>query len=114
MKRWDSRGRRTRRGRRRCRHEEDRGRGHSLIKVVKLGQHTSNSRTHTHTETHSPSLAPLFCCFSANLWLVAAKAIRMKNKRGRGRMKRSTEGGACVRARVHHRADQQRQKKSLG
>lgn len=64
----------------RCRHEEDRGRGHSLIKVVKLGQHTSNSRTHTHMETHSPSLAPLFCCFSANLWLPGDQDEKQKRE----------------------------------
>lgn len=60
---------------------------HSLIKEVKLGQHTSNSRTHTQGHTLHP-LASLVCCLSANLWLVAAKAGDGQKQRREGQDER--------------------------
>lgn len=60
---------------------------YSLIKEVKLGQHTSNSRTHTQGHTLHP-LASLVCCLSANLGLVAAKARDGQKQRREGQDER--------------------------
>lgn len=72
------------------------------IKLVRLRQHGSNSRTHAYThlkqKTYTPHTTirrhpfilgscPL-CVFLPNLWLVVAGAFIMKNKRGKGRTER--------------------------